>query len=336
MNRTRLLLTIGLAGCLVWLALSFFRQPVPEAGSAVLVTSAKQVSGGQENVPPKLEGEQAREYLEQTSDGQSLMQAVTAARFGLKWQEHAPGARTSLSALSAQRESGGYLGMSHDQNLNAWFDEAGVTVRPTVPEKERAHAWQLGFSLKSYGYGERLVAAPPIVAHKVKENRIEYERAADFRFPILDFGLQTDSKFQQSGSDFQLSDVGFKDTASLFNPKSKIQNPKLIEWYENRAEGIEQGFTVNSRPARTSDVAANEPLRLVVSLSGDLRARAVDEGQKIELLDAQGKGALSYNKLATAKPKLASTCTPSPVRRGPAFNGGLVSSVATIGSITIG
>ncbi|MEY2498503.1 MAG: hypothetical protein QOD12_2059, partial [Verrucomicrobiota bacterium] len=37
---------------------------------------------------PQLAGKTAADYLVQTADGQSLMQALTAARFGLQWQEH--------------------------------------------------------------------------------------------------------------------------------------------------------------------------------------------------------------------------------------------------------
>ena len=69
----------------------------------------------------RLSGEKARAYLQQTSEGQSLAQALTAARFGLQWQEHQPGDAST---------AGGYLGMSHEQNLNAWFDEDGVRLRP--------------------------------------------------------------------------------------------------------------------------------------------------------------------------------------------------------------
>ena len=68
------------------------------------------------------------------------MQALTAARFGLKWQERAPFGGES---------GGGYLGMSHDQNLNAWFDEEGATIRPTVPEQERARSEEHTSELQS-------------------------------------------------------------------------------------------------------------------------------------------------------------------------------------------
>jgi hypothetical protein len=58
----------------------------------------------------KLEGAAARAYLEKTADGQDLTRAVIAQQYGLKWQERAP---------DGVATGGGYLGMSHNQNLNA-------------------------------------------------------------------------------------------------------------------------------------------------------------------------------------------------------------------------
>ena len=127
-------------------------------------------------VPRQITGAAARQYLQEPGEGQSLMQAITAARFGLKSQERGPFGETGR----------GYLGMSHEQNLNAWFAEDGVTVRPTVSENERERAWHLDLRLKAYGYGSELVSAPPIVSQHVKDNRIEYERAgiSNFKFQI--------------------------------------------------------------------------------------------------------------------------------------------------------
>src|SRR6185436_17830988 len=100
---------------------------------------------------PMLEGAEARRYLQQPGEGQSLMQAITAARFGQKHQERGP----------LDEPGSGYLGMSHEQNLNAWFAKDGVTVRPTVAPQEREHAWHIELRLKAYGYGNDLKAAPP-------------------------------------------------------------------------------------------------------------------------------------------------------------------------------
>jgi len=256
---------------LALLALSSFRQhgepTSTSAGNRPHEQREQVVNQNETNpVPRHFTGAAARKYLQQPGEGQSLMQAITAARFGLKSQEHGPFGEPGR----------GYLGMSHDQNLNAWFAEDGVTVRPTVAEEERARAWHVEMRLKAYGYGNDLVAAPPIVSQQVKDNRIEYERG-----------------------NFELRNANFESMKSdlSFISQSAIRNPQLIEWYENRAEGIEQGFTIGERPQRHAEDVPDEPLRLVISLNGDLQAHAKDGGQTIELTDSLGKPALSYSKL---------------------------------------
>ena len=260
-----------LFSCLVLLALSSFRQhgksTSTSPGNRPQEQREQVVNQKEPNpVPRQLTGAAARNYLQEPGEGQSLMQAITAARFGLKSQERGPFGEPGR----------GYLGMSHEQNLNAWFAEDGVTVRPTVADEERARAWHLEMRLKAYGYGTDLVAAPPIVAQHVKENRIEYERAGDFKFQISNFKFKNDSLFQ-SAIDYRQSSI--------------------TEWYENRAEGIEQGFTIGERPERQAVTSGDEPLRLVLSLEGELRAHAKDEGRAIELTDTAGKRGLSYGKL---------------------------------------
>jgi hypothetical protein len=194
----------------------------------------------------QLSGAQARVYLERSGDGKSLAEAITAARFGLEWQE---------SARGESKAGGAYLGMSHEQNLNAWFAQDGVTVRPTLPEDKRDQEWTTTLHLKSWGYGTQLTDVPPIVSRKANQNRIEYQR------------------------------------------RGQKAQPRLLEWYENRAEGIEQGFTLSERPTRGDKAGPNESLRLLLAISGDLRAQVVSDGGGMELRDQNGKGTLSYSKL---------------------------------------
>src|SRR6185436_13558733 len=63
------------------------------------------------------------------------------------------------------------------------------------------------------------------------------------------------------------------------------------------SEGIEQGFEISQRPERKEGTKLNEPLRLVLSVTGDLRSRMNANGREIELYDKQGLGALSYSQL---------------------------------------
>jgi hypothetical protein len=204
-----------------------------------------------ENQALQLSGDAAQHYLHESRGGQSLMQAVTAARFGLKAHERSP--------FDAQ-SGAGYLAMSHDQNLSAWFSEDGVTVRPTLPEANRDQVWKMELRLKAYGYGKELADVPPVTSREVKGNRVEYLR-----------------QDQRTASD--------------------LSNRKLIEWYENQSGGIEQGFTLSARPERGGGVGAQEPLRLRVAVTGDLRALTKDEGQMIELSKSCGETVLSYSKL---------------------------------------
>jgi hypothetical protein len=125
------------------------------------------------------------------------MQAVTAVRFGLKPYD--------VNPFDGSRKHG-YLGMSHVQNLNVWFDQDGVTIRPTLSEADQRKTWSLGMRLEAYGYGGQLMAAPPIVSQKVKDNRIEYERTdcrlplADCRFERLATAIPPDRGVQRSTS----------------------------------------------------------------------------------------------------------------------------------------
>ena len=233
-------------------------------------TGHRSKPGEQKEPVLALSGEKARNYLEQAGDGQSLMQALTVARFGLQWQEHAPG---------DDKTGGGYLGMSHEQDLNAWFADDGMTVRPMLPEKKRDQAWSVALRLQAYGYGKQFSAVPPIVSRKVKDNRIEYGRSNN--------GLPVEAAVSAAPpSDLQATRL----------PLQRDAPSQLVEWYENRAEGIEQGFTLNDRPGRNDAVAPDEPLRISLTVTGDLRARTKNEGT-IELANAEGKVALSYSNL---------------------------------------
>ena len=287
----RLSLGLALVGCLVWLALASFRSSRPDATVPVRAagTAGEQTNKVKDVSPLKMEGAAALTYLEETAQGQSLMQAVMTAQYGLKWQQRSPLGETA---------AGGYLGMSHDQNLNAWFDDEGATIRPTLAQKDLNKTWQLGFKLKGYGYGETLPAVPPIVARNVMGTRIEYERT-DCRLTLSNcrFGPEGTSALRGRRA---LETSGNTAVAMSGLLESAIGNRQstITEWYENRRQGIEQGFTINARPVRGAEVAANEPLRLELGLSGELRARVRDEGKDIELIDKRGNAILSYGQLS--------------------------------------
>lgn len=74
----------------------------------------------------------------------------------------------------------------------------------------------------------------------------------------------------------------------------EIDRPGMIEWFENRPSGLEQGWTILDRPHGDEGVAS---LVLELSLEGDLSAQVSEDGQEVILLDAAANEALRYNKL---------------------------------------
>ena len=71
----------------------------------------------------------------------------------------------------------------------------------------------------------------------------------------------------------------------------------VVEWFENRPEGLEQGFTLSAKPAQG---AAGDLLRLTLSLDGSLTPQLHAGAQGIALVDAQGATVLRYDHLSVA------------------------------------
>ncbi|MCW5970331.1 MAG: FG-GAP repeat protein [Blastocatellales bacterium] len=145
------------------------------------------------------------------------------------------------------------------RNLRAMFTREGVRLTPV--ENCAGEKWQAAVSLKGVGYGEKLkraVAGPM----RVEGNRIELQKL------IVD-------------------GVG------------EGQGAAITEWYVNKEQGIEQGFTLAERPGESGGAFVGaEPLRVVMSVSGGLRARVEDGGQAVALRYEKGSQVLRYDHLA--------------------------------------
>jgi hypothetical protein len=84
-----MLLAASLAGCLIWVAATLLREPRPDTvrpATAAEEGATRKGFGVEQGIRPRLEGEATRAYLEQTGEGRSLMRAVVAELYSLKWQ----------------------------------------------------------------------------------------------------------------------------------------------------------------------------------------------------------------------------------------------------------
>ncbi len=79
----------------------------------------------------------------------------------------------------------------------------------------------------------------------------------------------------------------------------------VTEWYLNDERGLEQGFTVASRPSTSDSSDASAPsdtrrprgLALTLAVSGELRPEAHADGQSVVFRDPRGSATLLYNGL---------------------------------------
>ncbi|WP_437278358.1 FG-GAP repeat protein [Sorangium sp. So ce375] len=69
----------------------------------------------------------------------------------------------------------------------------------------------------------------------------------------------------------------------------------VTEWYLNGPLGLEQGFSLDSRPPCRSEGEGN--VELEIALGGDLSPRLSEDGQSMDLLDASGAAVLRYADL---------------------------------------
>ncbi len=74
----------------------------------------------------------------------------------------------------------------------------------------------------------------------------------------------------------------------------EIARPGLVEWFVNRKEGLEHGWTLSERSVGEDGIA---PLRLEMALEGDLLAEVSGDGRYVVLRDPEGGEALRYEKL---------------------------------------
>lgn len=72
----------------------------------------------------------------------------------------------------------------------------------------------------------------------------------------------------------------------------EIRKQGVTEWYINKPEGLEQGFTIHERPA------AGNSLKLDLQLTGGLSAETAEDNQSIILKDGNGQVVFSYSQLA--------------------------------------
>jgi hypothetical protein len=152
-----------------------------------------------------------------------------------------------------------YTATNLAQNLSATFSAGQVQLEPL--QADCRGELQARLKLHDYGYGGRMLTAGP-GAMRVDGNRVEISRQLGPQWP--------------------------------FDKDGQASQGEITEWYVNRKEGIEQGFTLTAPPGARE---VGQPLRVRMRVSGKVRLASADLGKAVELKTDNGKVWLRYDHL---------------------------------------
>jgi outer membrane protein assembly factor BamB len=206
-----------------------------------------------------LQGKPARDYLKERGLYVRLQNLIEAAQYQIDPQPQAQKSSALRSGLQKNDAAEIYEATNPAQNLRARFSGRDVVLQPLT--NKRMTALQARLSLRSYGYGRRMLTAGAGTI-RVDGNRIEIVRR-----------LTTESNPTNTNQD---------------------NSDEIVEWYQNRKDGLEQGFTLTAPPGKRQE---GTPLRVRLTVAGEVRPVLVDSGKAVELVGGNGKSWLRYDHL---------------------------------------
>ncbi len=187
---------------------------------------------------------------------------------------------------------GAALSVARPAALESLGAEPGCLASAALSQADRNSLWQ---ALSAARREIRAVSGPAA----------EAEAAAGVRLLASNPGQRLTARFLDSAAriasscpgrtwraDFSLAGQPAPTALAARDARLEYARGSVIEWYENRPEGLEHGVILRERP-----VDAGADVRLLVAVSG-LRPRvSADEPGALDLVDAQGQAVLRYAKL---------------------------------------
>ena len=233
---------------------------VPKLTKRLASDNSVKASQAQSTQPlPSLQGKPASDYLKEHGLYVRLQNLIEAAQYQIDQQPQAQKSSALRSGLRKNNAAEIYEATNPAQKLRARFNGRDVVLQPLT--NKRTTTLQARLRLRSYGYGRRMLTAGAGTM-RVDGNRIEiYRRLATQSNP---------TNIDQGNSD------------------------EIVEWYQNRKDGLEQGFTLAAPPGKRHE---GTPLRVRLTVTGEVRPALVDSGKALELIGGNGKHWLRYDHL---------------------------------------
>ncbi len=222
--------------------------------------------------------EQATERLEQSRMYESLQEAVAAARY---------------KVYADERAGQAFYANNSKQNLSAQFTQDAARITADVNKDSD-------------------VSLPGQIKQAMAETPLHKERSINLRF----IGAGYDNAIHTAVGQPIITTAGnrltYRHELSTINESAHRLHSMLTasaihtrharwfadpvrftieEWYVNKPEGIEHGFTLNEPFVERRE---GERLRLEVEVEGDFFAQVFEEGKRIDFKSKDGRAKLSY------------------------------------------
>src|SRR2546425_2432376 len=233
---------------------------VPKLTKRLASDNSVKASQAQSTQPlPSLQGKPASDYLKKHGLYVRLQKLIEAAQYQIDRQPQAQKSSALRSGLRKNNAADIYEATNLAQKLTARFNGRDIVLQSLT--NKRTTTLQARLRLRSYGYGRRMLTTGAGTM-RVDGSRTEIDRRPT--------------------------------TQSNPTNTDKGSSDEIVEWYQNRKDGLEQGFTLTAPPGKRHE---GTPLRVRLTVTGEVRPALVDSGKALELIDGNGKHWLRYDHL---------------------------------------
>ncbi|MEO5914551.1 MAG: choice-of-anchor D domain-containing protein [Luteolibacter sp.] len=222
-----------------------------------------------DSIPPtNLTGEAANEALGKNGQYESLGAAFSAARHAVD----------KIDPAGPNSRGAEYFAINPEQQLRTWFGKGGIEFASGVAP----------------ACGSKKVISPATFRNKILTADMHEQSLATEASERAPWNLAL--RLHSAGRSNGLKEVRLEKSYAAGNRVEMTDSVSgLIQWFENRREGVEQGFTIIKTPVGSGF------LEMVMAIEGNLKPERLTadavSSQGVRFVDAEGNEVIQYKDI---------------------------------------
>ncbi|MEI7775763.1 MAG: FG-GAP repeat protein, partial [Verrucomicrobiota bacterium] len=229
-----------------------------------------------EPIPPSLPaehntltGEAARAALQKSGQYESLGAAFQAARYAVE----------KIDPARPHSRGAEYFAANPKQQLRAWFSKDGIELASGRARKDRGTGFR---PLGPAGF-QPVAPKPNATSTNAPTVKINNDESEPEPWNLV-LRLRAAGR---TGALTQISATEVRSEGGRVEMADRVAG--LTQWFENRKEGVEQGFVIERKSSGSG------PLEVVMAIEGNLRPEILsDTPQGIRFIDPSGSEVIRY------------------------------------------